>query len=270
MRHLLDPLLAVRGAPLLMGVVNATPDSFSDGGAYDPAAQGRRLVTEGAAILDIGGESTRPGAAPVTPDEEQRRILPVLRALSGSAPYISVDTRHAATMAIAMDAGANFVNDVSALADKGAMEILAVRPDVPVCLMHMRGVPATMQNAPEYGDVVDEVCAFLDRRLEACTAAGIGPERIVLDPGIGFGKTVQHNVQLLRSMGRLKRLGCPVLIGASRKSLIAGLSANEPPGERLPGSLAIALHAAAQGAAILRVHDVAATAQALAVGRVLL
>jgi dihydropteroate synthase len=264
--HLLDAL----PRPALMGVVNATPDSFSDGGAYDPVAQGRRLADAGAAILDIGGESTRPGAAPVPPGEEQRRILPAIRALAGVVPWLSVDTRHATTMAAALDAGANFVNDVSALSDPEAMELLSGRPAVPVCLMHMRGGPATMQDAPAYDDVVDAVCAFLAARMEACARAGIGPERIVLDPGIGFGKTARHNVELLRSIDRIAALGAPVLIGASRKSLIAALSAGEPPGERLPGSLAIALHAARAGAALLRVHDVAATAQALCVARALL
>lgn len=262
--HLLDA-----PGPLLMGIVNATPDSFADGGAYDPVAQGRRLADEGAAILDIGGESTRPGAAPVAPDEERRRVLPVIRALAGVTPYLCVDTRHAATMTAALAAGANMVNDVSALADPAALPLLAARPDVPICLMHMRGEPTTMQDAPEYADVVTEVCAFLAQRVRVCERAGIARARLVLDPGIGFGKTLEHNTALLRSIDRLKSLGCPVLIGASRKTFIAALSRGEPPAERLPGSLAVALHAAMGGAAILRVHDVGATAQALAVARAL-
>ncbi|HBH25913.1 MAG TPA: dihydropteroate synthase [Rhodospirillaceae bacterium] len=265
--HLLDALSDP--CPLLMGIVNATPDSFADGGAYDPVAQGQRLAREGAAILDIGGESTRPGSAPVAPEEECARVLPVIRALARAAPLISVDTRHAATMAAALASGANMVNDIRALADTGAMEVLAARTDVLVCLMHMRGEPATMQDAPAYADVVGEVCAFLGDRAAACEAAGIARTRLILDPGIGFGKTVAHNLELLRSIDRLKGLGLPVLIGASRKSLIAALSSGEPPAQRLPGSLALALAAARAGADVLRVHDVAATAQALAVGRAL-
>lgn len=265
MTHMLD----TAGGPLLMGVVNATPDSFSDGGVHDPVAHGRRLASQGAQILDVGGESTRPGAAPVAPEAEIARVAPVITGLRGAAPWLSIDTRHAATMRAALEAGANMVNDVSALADPAALPLLAARPDVPVCLMHMRGEPGTMQDAPEYGDVVAEVCAFLAGRIAACEAAGIARERLLLDPGIGFGKTVAHNIALLRGIGQIRALGCPVLIGASRKSMIAALSRGEGPGARLPGSLAIALHAARAGADVLRVHDVAETAQALSVARAL-
>ena len=256
--------------PLVMGVVNVTPDSFSDGGDFaDPAAaiaHGLRLRAEGADIVDVGGESTRPGAAPLDPAEEARRVVPVVAALARAGIVVSVDTRRAVVMRAALAAGAVIVNDITALADDGA--IAAVREaGASAVLMHMQGEPGTMQREPRYADVVGEVLALLAARVDACVAGGIARERIAIDPGIGFGKTVAHNVALLAATRRFVATGLPVLIGVSRKSFIARLSAGEAPKERLPGSLAAALFAAAQGAAILRVHDVAATRQALAVWR---
>jgi len=254
--------------PLVMGVVNVTPDSFSDGGDFadrDAAiAHALRLRDEGADIVDIGGESTRPGAAALDPDEEIRRVVPVVAAAVGAGAAVSIDTRHAPVMRAALAAGAIVVNDVTALADAGA--IAAVRDaGASAVLMHMRGDPATMQREPRYDDVVAEVAAYLAARVAACVVAGIPRERLAIDPGIGFGKTVAHNVALLAGLPQLVRGGLPVLIGVSRKSFIARLSAGEPPKERLPGSLAGALWAVQHGAAIVRVHDVAATRQALAV-----
>jgi len=254
----------------VMGVVNVTPDSFADGGAFlDPAAaieHGRALADAGADIVDVGGESTRPGAAPVTPAEEIARIAPVIEALARDGLLVSVDTRRAAVMRAALAAGARIVNDVAALADAGAIDLVA-RAGASVVLMHMQGEPATMQRAPRYDDVVAEVAAFLAARVAACRDAGLDESRICVDPGIGFGKTVAHNLALLRSLDRLRPPRIALLVGVSRKSFIARLSAGEPPGERLPGSLAAALAAAARGADILRVHEVAATRQALAVWR---
>lgn len=256
-------------SPVLMGILNVTPDSFSDGGAYagveDAIAHGLRLADEGAQILDVGGESTRPGAEPVDPAEEIRRVVPVIAGLRGRTPYLSVDTRHAATMAAALEAGANFINDVSALThDPGSLRLVA-EANVPVCLMHMQGDPGTMQEAPHYDSVVDEVYAFLDQRIAACEAAGIDRARIVVDPGIGFGKTAGHNLTLLAQAGRFRALGVPVLLGASRKRFIAAVDREGAPETRAPGSLAAVLAARAQGIGFFRVHDVAATRQALAV-----
>lgn len=255
--------------PYLMGIVNVTPDSFSDGGRFfDPAAamaQGARLAGEGAQILDIGGESTRPDAAPVTPDEEIRRIIPVIEGLRGRAPWISVDTRHAATMAAALKAGANFINDVSALTHDPESLPLAARAGVPVCLMHMRGTPQTMQQNTTYSHVVEEVFDFLSERIAACRAAGIARENLIVDPGIGFAKTVEQNLALLEKIDRFSDLGAPVLLGASRKRFIAALDRDAAPEDRLPGSLAAVLAARARGVTLFRIHDVAATRQALAV-----
>ena len=254
----------------VMGVVNVTPDSFADGGTFlDPAAaiaHGRALAAAGADIVDVGGESTRPGAVPVSPAEEIARIAPVIEALARDGLLVSVDTRRAAVMRAALAAGARIVNDVAALADAGAIALVA-GAGASVVLMHMQGEPATMQRAPRYDDVVAEVAAFLAARVAACREVGLDESRICVDPGIGFGKTVAHNLSLLRSLDRLRPPGIALLVGASRKSFIARLSAGEPPAERLPGSLAAALAAAARGADILRVHDVAATRQALAVWR---
>ncbi len=255
--------------PLLMGVVNVTPDSFSDGGDHlDPAAaiaHGRHLLAEGADIIDIGGESTRPGASPTATEEELARVLPVVEALARAGALVSIDTRRAQVMRAALAAGAKIVNDVTALTfDPDSLA--AVRDgDASVVLMHMQGEPGTMQLAPSYADAKREVFAFLEERVAACLGAGIARERIAVDPGIGFGKTLAHNLDLLAGLGSLKRLGVAVLVGVSRKSFIARLSLEEAPKARLGGSLAGALAACARGANILRVHDVAQTRQALAV-----
>jgi dihydropteroate synthase len=267
----------VRGArrPLaeiaVMGIVNVTPDSFSDGGAFlDQAraiAHGKALIEAGAQILDIGGESTRPGATPVEPDEEQRRIVPVIAGLAEAANtasvLISVDTRNAATMRAALAAGASIVNDITALThDPDSLAVVAdSRADV--VLMHMQGEPGTMQVAPAYADVVLDVYDYLESRIEACVAAGIGRSRIVVDPGIGFGKTTAHNLALIDQLSLFHGLGVPILVGVSRKGFIGRLSKGEPPEQRMPGSLALGLAALNQGAQILRVHDVAETVQAV-------
>jgi dihydropteroate synthase len=256
--------------PRIMGIVNVTPDSFSDGGLWlDPGAaiaHGLRLEAEGADILDIGGESTRPGAEPVSIEEELRRVIPVIGALARHALVpVSVDTRNAEVMRRAADAGARIVNDVAALGyDPNALRV-AAETGLPAVLMHAQGDPRTMQRDPRYDDVVLDVYDWLAARVAACEAAGIGRERIVVDPGIGFGKTLQHNVALLGSLGILHGLGCPVLLGASRKTFIGRLGGGVAASERMPGSVAAALLGVAQGVQIVRVHDVAATRQALAV-----
>ncbi|MEW6167850.1 MAG: dihydropteroate synthase [Pseudomonadota bacterium] len=252
--------------PCVMGVLNVTPDSFSDGGRYrerDAAvAHALQLVAEGAAIVDIGGESTRPGAAPVAEQEELDRVVPVIEALRArSDVVISIDTMKPAVMRAACAAGAEIVNDVGALTAPGAIE--AVREaGAAVCLMHMQGEPRTMQAAPHYADVVAEVRAFLLERLQACTKAGIDDNRIVVDPGIGFGKTLEHNLSLLANLRALAVGGRPLLIGVSRKSMFGRLLGREV-GERLAGGLAAAALAVWQGAAIVRAHDVAATVDAV-------
>jgi dihydropteroate synthase len=255
------------GKPLVMGIVNVTPDSFSDGGRYlavDAAiAHARRLLEEGADILDIGGESTRPGAQPVGDAEEIARISPVLEAMRESGVPLSVDTRHAGVMRAALALGADMINDVDAFRDSGAIEAVAGSP-AGLCVMHMLGEPSTMQQSPVYRDVVAEVTQFLEQRVMALTRAGVARDRIVLDPGIGFGKTQEDNLRLLREPAALLGIGLPVLIGLSRKSLIGHLTGRPVEG-RLAGSLGGAIAAAASGAAILRVHDVAATRDALAV-----
>jgi dihydropteroate synthase len=255
--------------PLIMGVLNVTPDSFSDGGRWlDPKraiARGRALLSAGADIIDVGGESTRPGADELPPGEEVRRVEPVVRALAQAGAVVSIDTRHKTVMDAALDAGASIVNDVSALTGDPESLPLIARREVPVVLMHMRGEPATMQHNPIYDSPLIEVLEFLEARISASTAAGIRRERIAVDPGIGFGKLVAHNLELLAGMGAFHSLGCPVVLGVSRKSTIARLSRGEPPEVRLPGSLAAALFAVRQGVQILRVHDVAETRQALAV-----
>jgi len=249
-----------------MGVVNVTPDSFSDGGEYLDHAMairhGKRLVSEGADILDIGGESTRPDAASITPEIEQERILPVIEGLQDEKALISIDTRHTETMLKTLNMGVSMMNDVQALQGEGAMSVLA-QSDVPVCLMHMQGTPKTMQQAPIYKDIIDDIMHFFEERLKACESAGISKDRIVLDPGIGFGKTLAHNLLILKEIKRFKALGCPVMIGLSRKSMIEKICPGTLPQDRLAGSLAGALWAASQGADILRVHDVAQTKQAL-------
>jgi dihydropteroate synthase len=253
--------------PALMGIVNVTPDSFSDGGrhlAIDAALlHARRLRAEGADLLDIGGESTRPGATPVDPSEELRRVLPVVRALAEEGLPVSIDTRHAEVMRAALHAGACVVNDVNALRADGALAACA-DSDAGVCVMHMQGEPRTMQTAPHYQDVGSEVAAFLAGRAEALRGAGIAPERVCIDPGFGFGKTVAHNLELLRALPALAALGYPVLAGLSRKSVLGAVT-GQGPDQRIHASIAAALLAAQRGARILRVHDVAATRNALAV-----
>jgi len=250
-----------------MGVVNVTPDSFSDGGLYASAeqavAQARRLIGEGADILDLGGESTRPGAAPVALDEERRRVLPVLDALAGCGVPLSVDTRKPALMAEAIAAGAAMVNDVTALTAPAALEAVAQSP-VAVCLMHMRGEPGTMQDNPAYQDVVREVREYLASRVAAAERAGIARDRIVADPGFGFGKTNEHNLALLGSLVEFRSLGVALMAGLSRKAMLGKLTGREPR-ERVHASVAAALLAVQNGAQIVRVHDVAATRDALAV-----
>jgi dihydropteroate synthase len=250
---------------VVMGVVNVTPDSFSDGGRFLDARaairHGEQLIAEGAAILDIGGESTRPGADPVPVAEELRRVLPVIEGLAGKGAVISVDTSKPEVMRAAAQAGAGMINDVRALQEPGALEA-ATATGCDVCLMHMQGEPRTMQKAPTYGDVVNEVKAFLAARAQSCRAAGIAPERISIDPGFGFGKTVAHNLELLRRLQELAATGYPVTVGLSRKSMLAALL-GRPPAERVPGSIALAVLAAQNGARIVRTHDVAATADAL-------
>lgn len=250
-----------------MGVVNVTPDSFSDGGCFaDPAralAHARRLRDDGADVLDVGGESTRPGAAPVGEAEEMDRVLPLVEALAGDGALVSVDTMKPRVMRAAIAAGAAMVNDVRALQAPDALAAVA-EASVAVCLMHMQGEPRSMQAAPRYDDVVAEVRGFLGDRAQACQAAGIARERIVLDPGFGFGKTTEHNFTLLRDLRCLVDAGYPVLAGWSRKSSLGAVT-GRPVGERLAGSLAAALYAVTQGAVLVRVHDVRETVDALKV-----
>ncbi len=250
----------------LMGVVNVTPDSFSDGGLYlDPGAaieHGRELVADGAAILDVGGESTRPGAAEVTVEEELRRVEPVVAGLAGLGAEISVDTSKAPVAEAALEAGATIVNDVTALRRDPEMAAMVADRGAGVVLMHMAGDPRTMQVNPEYGDVVAEVRDFLAERLAAALAAGIDESKIWLDPGIGFGKTDRHNFELLRGLGELTALGRPVLVGTSRKSFIGRTDGSETD-DRLGGTIATSILAAAAGASVLRVHDVRELSEAL-------
>jgi dihydropteroate synthase len=257
------------GRPLVMGVVNLTTDSFSDGGRWlDPAAavaQAARLIDEGADLLDFGAESTRPGAAPVPPEIELQRLLPMLRALADCGRPLSVDTRKPEVMRVVLAHGADMINDVSGFAAPGAVEAVSAS-QAGCCVMHMLGDPLTMQHAPVYRDVVVEVRDWLAERVRALQHAGIERSRIVVDPGIGFGKTVEHNLALIARLPELAALGLPVLIGVSRKSVIGALTGREV-GQRLPGSLAAMLAAVAGGARIVRVHDVAATRDALAVWR---
>lgn len=249
--------------PLVMGVVNVTPDSFSDGGRFFDAqsavVQARRLFDEGADLVDVGGESTRPGAAPITEDEELRRVLPVLEALR-DVP-VSVDTRRPGVMRAVLTAGASMINDIETLQAPGAMQAVA-QSDCGLCLMHMQGDPRTMQQAPGYDDVVQEVGDFLAARVAACERAGIERGRIVADPGFGFGKTPEHNLALLKRLPEFARLGVPVLAGWSRKSSLGRITGRDT-GERLASSLAAALLALLGGARILRVHDVKETRDAV-------
>jgi len=248
-----------------MGVLNVTPDSFSDGGRFLETRlaidQGLAMVGEGAAIIDVGGESTRPGANPITEEEELRRILPVVERLQQqTGAIISVDTSRAKVIRAVAEAGATMINDVRALTQEGALEAAAAT-QCGLCLMHMKGEPRTMQQAPHYVDVVNEVKAFLQARVQSCLAAGVAAERLVIDPGFGFGKTMEHNLELLRRLRELTGER-PVLAGLSRKSTVGQLT-GRPPDQRVHGSVALALLAVLNGASIVRVHDVAATVDAL-------
>ena len=272
----MDRLLAPRDpfaglsmtAPRLMGILNVTPDSFSDGGRHNAPARAiaaaRAMQDAGAAIIDIGGESTRPGAAPVTHNQELARVLPVLAGLRDSGAVLSIDTRHAEVMRRAVAGGADIINDVGALRGDGAVDAAAAA-GVPVVMMHMQGTPETMQADPQYGFAPVEILEFLEARIQAAEAAGIPRALMAIDPGYGFGKTVTHNLQLINWTAMLHMLGVPILIGASRKSSIAKISAGEDADQRLPGSLALAMAVLRQGAQMLRVHDVGETMQAVKV-----
>ena len=272
----MDRLLAPRDpfaglsmtAPRLMGILNVTPDSFSDGGRHNAPARAiaaaRAMQDAGAAIIDIGGESTRPGAAPVTRNQELARVLPVLAGLRNSGAVLSIDTRHAEVMRRAVAGGAGIINDVGALRGDGAVDAAAAA-GVPVVMMHMQGTPETMQADPQYGFAPVEILEFLEARIQAAEAAGIPRALMAIDPGYGFGKTATHNLQLINWTAMLHMLGVPILIGASRKSSIAKISAGEDADQRLPGSLALAMAALRQGAQMLRVHDVGETMQAVKV-----
>ncbi|WP_298829961.1 dihydropteroate synthase [uncultured Piscinibacter sp.] len=254
--------------PLVMGIVNVTPDSFSDGGRHDDAAAAlahcERLVADGADILDIGGESSRPGAAPVPLEEELARVLPVLEGALTLGVPVSIDTLKPAVMQRVLDLGADIVNDINALRLPGAEDVVAGHPRCGVCLMHMRGDPGTMQDRPAYDDVVVEVSDFLRGRMDVLRRRGVSDERIVLDPGIGFGKSVEHNLELMRRQRELLVLGRPLLLGWSRKSTLGAIT-GRPVGERLAASVAAALASVQLGARVVRVHDVAATVDALKV-----
>jgi dihydropteroate synthase len=250
----------------IMGVVNVTPDSFSDGGAFDDdlaaIAHGRRLIAEGAAIVDVGGESTRPGAGPVPVEEELERVIPVVEGISGA--QISIDTMKLEVAEKALDAGASYVNDVTAFRHEPEMAALVADRGVDCCLMHMLGEPRTMQDDPRYDDVVDDVKAFLVERMAFAVKAGVREERIQLDPGIGFGKTLEHNLELLRRLDELAALGRPLVIGTSRKSFLGKLTGRDVT-ERVHATVATNVIAFERGARVFRVHDVAATRDALAV-----
>jgi len=255
------------GQPRIMGIVNVTDDSFSGDGLRGQAsvaiAQGLRMIGEGADILDIGGESSRPGAAPVSRQQELDRVLPVIEGLRDCGVPLSVDTVKPEVMTAAVAAGADLINDIAALRAPGALTAAAAS-NAAVCLMHMQGQPGTMQVDPHYDDVVEEVAGFLAERVAACEAAGIGHERLVIDPGFGFGKTLEHNLALLRRVGRFVDSGLPVLVGVSRKSMLGQLT-GRPVGERAHAGAAVALLAVERGAAIVRVHDVAVTRDMLSV-----
>ncbi len=261
--------LAGRTRSLVMGIVNVTPDSFSDGGRYlDPAravAHARELADAGADLLDIGGESTRPGAESVELAVELERVIPVIEAIASEIDLpISVDTTKPGVMRAAVAAGAGMINDVSGLREEGAVEAVA-ETGVPACIMHMQGEPRTMQNNPEYRDVVGDIKNFFLERILACEFAGIPRSSLVLDPGFGFGKTLEHNLELLRRLADFADLGCPVLVGISRKSMLGKITGRDRPEDRVSASVAAAVLAAERGAAIIRVHDVAETRDALAV-----
>jgi dihydropteroate synthase len=255
-------------APLIMGITNVTPDSFSDGGDYNAPQMaidhGLSMLEQGAHILDIGGESTRPNAETVSVEEEICRVVPVIEGLKSKAEFISIDTRNAQTMQAAITAGANIINDVSALSYDPQSVDVAAQSRVPVCLMHMVGTPKTMQNNPTYEDIIDDLKSYFEGRITFCVKNGVKEENIILDPGIGFGKTLHHNLVLLKNLAEFKCFARPILLGVSRKSFIQMIDGQQDPKKRLGGSLAAALHGAFDGGAeIIRVHDVAETRQAL-------
>jgi dihydropteroate synthase len=253
----------------VMGILNVTPDSFSDGGewfAFDEAvARGRQMIAEGAAILDVGGESTRPGSDAVPLEEEVARVVPVVAALATAEAQLSVDTMKARVAEAAIDAGASYVNDVTALRHDPDMAALVADRDVDCCLMHMLGEPKTMQQDPRYDDVVDDVKAFLAQRVQAALDAGIAEQRLQIDPGIGFGKTVEHNLELLRRLDEIAALGLPVVLGTSRKGFLGRLTGRADPHDRVAATVATSVLGLERGASVFRVHDVAATADALKV-----
>jgi dihydropteroate synthase len=257
----------------LMGVVNVTPDSFSDGGLFlEPEAaiaHGSELADEGAEILDVGGESTRPGADAVPVEEEIRRTAPVVADLAGLGHAVSIDTSKLAVAEAALDGGATIVNDVTAFQAEPELAALCAEREATVILMHMQGDPRTMQEDPRYADVVDDIKAFLSERVEVATEAGVSSERVWLDPGIGFGKTLEHNLELLRRLGELRALGHPIVVGTSRKSFIAKLDGSAAD-DRIGGTIASSVLAAAEGADVLRVHDIAEVAQAVRVAAAIL
>ena len=257
--------------PQVMGIINATPDSFSDGGQFANAAEaaeaGARMTAEGAAIIDVGGESTRPGARSIWEGDEIERVVPVIRQLSAGGAAVSVDTRKADVMTPAVEAGARMINDVSALTYDARSGEVAAAANVPIVLMHHRGAPEVMQDDPRYDDVIVEVYLWLEERISAALDAGVARENIMIDPGFGFGKNVGHNLELMNGLALFHSLGCPLVIGASRKRTIGALSGEAPVERRLAGSIAFAMKAAEQGAQLIRVHDVFETVQALKVWR---
>lgn len=259
--------------PHLMGVVNVTPDSFSDGGRFfnpeKAIEHGLRLAEEGADILDIGGESSRPGSHPVDIEEEIRRVIPVVAGLKNHARWISIDTRNAATMEAALKAGANFINDISALTHDPRSLSVAAEAKVPVCLMHMQGNPQTMQENPIYNNAVEEIFQYLQQRIRIFETLRVDVKMLICDPGIGFGKTVEQNISIIGNIKRFHDLHVPILLGASRKNFIGKISGDEPPGDRIPGSLAAAIFGLSQGVQMFRVHDVKETRQAFKVYRAL-
>lgn len=257
--------------PQVMGIINATPDSFSDGGSYADASAaseaGAMMAAKGAAIIDVGGESTRPGATSVWEGDEIERVLPVVQQLAAAGTAVSIDTRKSAVMSAALGAGAGMVNDVSALTWDPQSAGIVSSAGAPVVLMHHQGDPTTMQDAPRYEDVLVQVYLWLEERIEAAEMAGIARDKIIVDPGIGFGKSVAHNLELINGLALFHGLGCPIMFGASRKRMIGALSGEVPADQRLAGSLALALKAVEQGAQLIRVHDVPETVQALKIWR---
>ncbi|WP_191321694.1 dihydropteroate synthase [Colwellia sp. C1TZA3] len=251
-----------------MGILNVTPDSFSDGGKYTQfdyaLEQAERMITDGASIIDIGGESTRPGAEAVSEEDELARVIPVLKAIKQRFKIVvSIDTSKASVMSAAIDAGADMINDVRALQNEGCLAAVA-NSNIPLCLMHMQGLPSTMQNSPSYDNVINDIMVFFQQRIDVCINAGITRERLIVDPGFGFGKTLEQNLYLLANLSKFSQLGLPLLAGLSRKSMIGDLL-NRKVEQRLAGSLSAAILAVQQGADIIRVHDVQATVDALKV-----